>query len=178
MDPFETLGLPRRFDVDSSELEQHYRDLQRALHPDKFTQASSSERRMRLEQAMRVNEAYRVLRDPIARAEALLRFGASGPDEKSKAADPGFLMWMMEARELLAAARARNDLGAVKTFDADVAARERACEAKLRVLLDGLDSSTHTQATALVSELKYYRRFRDEVRDFEHETLDAAALGS
>ena len=71
MDPFATLGAPRRFDLDLGALEKTHRELSRALHPDRFASAGASERRAVLEKAASVNEAWRALRDPIRRAEAL-----------------------------------------------------------------------------------------------------------
>jgi riboflavin synthase len=73
MDPFAALGAPRRYDLDLTVLEKTHRELSRALHPDKFTQTGASERRAALEKAANVNEAWRILRDPIRRAEALFR---------------------------------------------------------------------------------------------------------
>ena len=70
-DAFDVLGLPPTFDLDPRALEQRYRDLQRALHPDRFSQASASERRASLSKAVSVNEAYRALRDDLKRAEVL-----------------------------------------------------------------------------------------------------------
>src|SRR5262249_27402541 len=72
MDPFATLGLPRRYEIDMQELETRYRELQKALHPDKHAGASASQRRLSLERAIQVNEAYRVLKDDLKRAEALV----------------------------------------------------------------------------------------------------------
>ncbi len=50
-------GLPRRFAVDLPALEARYRDLQREVHPDRFSTASASEQRQSMEMATRVNEA-------------------------------------------------------------------------------------------------------------------------
>ena len=69
MDPFATLGLPRRYDVDKVELDRRYRELQQTLHPDKHASAPASERALTLRKAIEVNEAYRVLRDDQKRAE-------------------------------------------------------------------------------------------------------------
>src|SRR5687767_12186297 len=71
-DPFATLGLPRSFAVDADALERRYRALQRKLHPDRFALKPAAERRASLERATAVNEAYRVVKDPVRRAEALL----------------------------------------------------------------------------------------------------------
>ena len=59
MDAFDVLGLPPAFDLDAALLEQRYRELQRALHPDRFVKAQASERRASLARAVSVNEAYR-----------------------------------------------------------------------------------------------------------------------
>src|SRR5882672_5104687 len=57
MDPFSTLGLPRRYEVDMPQLETSYRELQKALHPDRHAGASASQRRMSLVRAVEVSEA-------------------------------------------------------------------------------------------------------------------------
>ena len=71
-DPFQTLGVDARFDLDLGAVEKRHRDLSRALHPDRYADASATERRMSLSRAIEVNEAWRALRDPVRRAEALL----------------------------------------------------------------------------------------------------------
>jgi len=54
-DPFQTLGVPARFDLDAEELAQRHRDLSRALHPDKFAGAGAQERRLSLSRAIEVH---------------------------------------------------------------------------------------------------------------------------
>ena len=39
VDPFATLGVPRRFDVDLAAVEKTHRELSRALHPDRYVGA-------------------------------------------------------------------------------------------------------------------------------------------
>src|SRR5688572_10941839 len=118
------LGAPRRFDLDLTMLEKTHRELSRALHPDKFTQAGASERRAALEKAASVNEAWRMLRDPIRRAEALfaLRGFEVGEDKEPKPS-PDFLMDMMEAREELADARVAKDLAKVRSLAKTIEAK-------------------------------------------------------
>src|SRR6267378_3887868 len=107
MDPFATLGAERRFDLDLSVLEKTHRDLSRALHPDRYAQASASERRAALEKASSVNEAWRTLRDPIKRAEALfLLSGVAVGETNEPKPSADFLMEVLEQREALAEARA------------------------------------------------------------------------
>src|SRR5262252_8968348 len=121
LDHFAVLGVPRRYDLDPGELEKRYKELTRTLHPDRFARADARARRYSLERATQVNDAYKLLRQPHARAEYLLKLGGIDvADEKTggKNVDPAFLMEVMEEREALAEARAAGDgvrLGQMQT---------------------------------------------------------------
>jgi molecular chaperone HscB len=172
MDPFATLGLPRRFELDQAELDQRYRELQKALHPDRFTSAPASERRMSLSRAVEVNEAYRVLRDELKRAEALLKLAGGGAES---AADPEFLMEMMELREALGEAATERDLGRVQALTAQVQARQARAFDALRAAfleIEQADDALRSRLAGRIGELRYYRRFLDHVRDIEEELGD------
>jgi molecular chaperone HscB len=71
-DYFSFLGLPRRLGIDLQDLERRFRDLSRKFHPDYFYNASPSERLASLERSSYLNDAYRTLRNPVARIEHLL----------------------------------------------------------------------------------------------------------
>lgn len=100
---FELFGVPEGFEMDSETLALRYRDLQRALHPDRFAGASDRERRLSVQQTARINEAFRTLKDPLARARYLLELRGRSLDDTDTAMDPGFLMEQMELREELGA---------------------------------------------------------------------------
>ncbi|MBX3203916.1 MAG: Fe-S protein assembly co-chaperone HscB [Labilithrix sp.] len=177
MDPFATLGAPRRFDLDLSALEKTHRELSRALHPDKFAQAGASERRAALEKAANVNEAWRALRDPIRRAEALFQAeGLAVGETHEPKASPAFLMAVMEEREALSEARAARDLAKVKTLGAGIASRAKAAESRLTAGFAGGSPSKDELAILLplLGELRFYRRFLDEVEAIEEEAEEAA----
>lgn len=175
-DPFETLGLMRRYDLDETELERRYRDLQRELHPDRHGKAPAAERVLRLQKAVEVNEAYRTLRDPQRRAECLLSLlsgaGASAPNP-DHAADPELLMEMMELREALSEAKAVRDAALVARLASQVESTRDAARIELSRAFDALAESPKREALestrALVSRLKYYQRFLEEVAVFEDE---------
>lgn len=173
MDPFSTLGLSLRFDLDVAELERRYRDLQRALHPDKHTQASPSERRATLSKAVEVNEAYRVLRDDLSRASALLAAHGVNVVSESKA-DPELLMEVMELREALAEARATKNDAAVATLAARVKALE---DATRRAMIEGFAANDFKKAALSWTRMRYLRRFVDEVNAIAEEKENAAARG-
>jgi len=170
MDPFASLGLPYRFELDQNELEHRYRDLQRQLHPDRHKHATASQRRMALLRAMEVNEAYRALRKEQTRAEALLKYhgvSTAGGDP----ADPEFLMEIMELREGLGDARAARDLSRVKAMAGEVESQRQRCLAELSSGFAAIgEAPDATQAAALqgpLARLRYYGRFLEEVRAIE-----------
>lgn len=107
---FELFGLPTAFSLDLERLSARYRALQQTLHPDRFAAAGERERRLSLQASSRVNEAYRILRDPVSRAGYLLSLhtGVTG-SENETTRDTAFLMEQMQLRETLAAAKAGDD---------------------------------------------------------------------
>lgn len=72
-DYFSIFGLERKLSLDNAALQQRYYELTRRLHPDRFTRRSQRERDYSLEISSVLNDAYRVLRDPVARAEYVLK---------------------------------------------------------------------------------------------------------
>jgi molecular chaperone HscB len=170
VDPFLTLGLARRYDLDEAELERRYRDLQRELHPDRQQKAPPAERRLKLQKAVEVNEAYRTLRDPQRRAESLLALlsgAALSEQNPDRSADPELLMAMLELREALSEARAAGDTAQLARLSAQVERERDEARAELTRVFAGLPAQPAREALeparALVSRLKYYQRFLDEV---------------
>jgi molecular chaperone HscB len=167
MDPFETLGIARTFDVDLAAVERTHRELSRALHPDRFVSATASERRAALSKAVEVNEAWRVVRDPIRRAEALLELaGVRVGEDREPKADPEFLMEMLEQREALAEAKAEKDLTRVREMAKSIETRSAGVE---RALADGFARGEAASLVGTLGELRFYRRFLDEVSAIEDE---------
>ncbi|MFB3916484.1 MAG: Fe-S protein assembly co-chaperone HscB [Terriglobales bacterium] len=85
-DYFSFFGLPRLLNIDIEALERDMYALSRKLHPDLYARSSEQERLWSLEQTSQLNDAYRALRDPIARTEYLLKLEGIQLDEQSKAA--------------------------------------------------------------------------------------------
>src|SRR5580704_1345754 len=71
-DYFAVFGLPRKLHIDLSALERNFYRLSRKLHPDLYAQASLQEQQWSLDQTSLLNDAYRTLKNPIARTEYLL----------------------------------------------------------------------------------------------------------
>jgi molecular chaperone HscB len=97
---FELFGLPVQFAVDAAELDRRYRELQREVHPDRFATAPDAERRVSMQLATRVNEAYQALKSPLRRAVYILQMRGVDPEFETNTAMPGgFLIEQMDWRE-------------------------------------------------------------------------------
>ena len=176
MDPVATLGLPRLYDVDLASTEKTHRELSRALHPDKYAGAGASERRDSLDRAVAVNEAFRIVRDPVRRAEALFQLaGIAVGENVEPRSDPSFLMEMLEQREALAEARDARDIAGLRALVADVALRAKATEQELG---HGFATATPEALRDLVQKLgnlRFFRRFLEEASALEDSLQDETA---
>jgi molecular chaperone HscB len=85
-DYFSFFGIPRKLNIDLAQLERTFYDLSRKLHPDRYAQHENKEQQWSLEKTSQLNDAYRTLRDPIARTEYLLRTQGIQFGEQSKSA--------------------------------------------------------------------------------------------
>ena len=83
-DFFFIFGLRPRLDLDLAALEHEFHRLSRKLHPDRFARAAENEKQWSVAHSVLLNDAYRTLKDPIARTEYLLKSnGAAMGDEHS-----------------------------------------------------------------------------------------------
>ncbi|HVY29180.1 MAG TPA: Fe-S protein assembly co-chaperone HscB [Polyangiaceae bacterium] len=160
--PFEVLGVPYVFSLDENELERRHRDLSKALHPDRYAGRPSSERREALSRAITVNEAFRKLRDPITRAEALLeRLGRAVTESNQPKPDPALLMQVMEEREALAAARRAGDRAKVEGIAAQASGRAEDATDRMADAFS-VEPVPVEQVLKLLGELRYLRRLKEE----------------
>ena len=83
---FEFFSLPRKLNVDTAALEKAFYAQSRKLHPDRFASKPAAEQEAALEQASQLNDAYRTLKEPIARTEYLLSLEGVQMEEQSRAA--------------------------------------------------------------------------------------------
>ena len=131
-DYFAFLGLPRKLLIDEAELEKTFYALSRQFHPDYFMNANDREQQASVERSSMLNDAYRVLRDPVTRAKYLLSF--HGYKEAEKKAPPDLLEEVFELNMQIEELK-----GAKKMADDDEVAEARAAlEDALRSLEDNI----------------------------------------
>jgi molecular chaperone HscB len=85
-DYFAAFALPRHLNVDLPALEKSFYAQSRKLHPDRFASKPAAEQDAALAQSSLLNDAYRTLRDPIARTQHLLALEGVELEEQSKSA--------------------------------------------------------------------------------------------
>lgn len=116
-DYFSVFGLPRKLLVEMSVLEQKFLQLSWKLHPDNFVNASEEEQELSLKRSSELNDAYRTLKDPVARVEYLLEIeGERKEGEKKQKAPPELLEEVFELNESL------DELREAKAAGTDIAA--------------------------------------------------------
>ena len=85
-DYFALFELPRHLHVDVAALEKGFYAQSRKLHPDRFAARPAAEQETALAASSQLNDAYRTLREPIARTEYLLGLEGIQMEEQSRAA--------------------------------------------------------------------------------------------
>jgi molecular chaperone HscB len=101
-DYFAFFGLSRRLTLDMDALEQRFHSLSWKLHPDRFARAPENEKQLSLDLTSRLNDAYRTLREPVARTEYLLSlYGMRKEGQKKQQAPPELLEEVFELNESL-----------------------------------------------------------------------------
>src|SRR4029077_2170890 len=101
-DYFGFFGWPQKLTIDPALLEEKFHKLSWKLHPDNFVRASEEERNLSLDRSSQLNDAYRTLRDPIARIEyLLLRRGLRKEGTTKQQAPPELLEEVFELNEQL-----------------------------------------------------------------------------
>lgn len=158
-DDFTLFGLAPRFALERAALDARWRALQAEVHPDRFAADGAAAQRVAMQWAVRVNEAYQRLKDPLKRAAYLCELRGARIDAENNTAMPAtFLMQQMAWREALDDA---DGLAAVEALDADVRAHERRLLDELAATLD--ERQDAAAAAGQVRALMFVARFRQDL---------------
>ena len=158
-DDFTLFDLPRRQALDVAVLDQRWKALQGEVHPDRFVAQGAAAQRVAMQWAVRVNEAYRRLKQPLSRAAYLCELNGAPIQAENNTAMPGdFLMRQMAWREALDEAATLADVEALAD---EVAAEERRLHASLVDLID--QQADWPAAAACVRALMFVARFAADV---------------
>ena len=159
-DDFELFVVPRRFAQERDVLDRRRRALQAQVHPDRFARAGAAGQRVATQWAVRVNEAYTRLTDPVRRAAYLCELNGAPVDaERNTAMPPEFLVRQLEWREALDDGRSPE---AVDVIAREVAGERAALLDRIGAAID--DAHDFPAASSAVRALMFVDRFADDVQ--------------
>lgn len=163
---FELLELPTQFEVDFNLLDQHYRQLQNEVHPDRFVTAPANERMQSMQVATQANEAYQTLKNTTARARYLLQLqGVETLEESNTAMPADFLMLQMEWRETIEDAISNKDVDALDSLLTEIKQNAKQLAIQLKQYFD-------EKAYALASEIVRKLSFIDKISIDIHRAIE------
>jgi molecular chaperone HscB len=116
MNYFELFDIPVSVTVDRTVLAKKYFELQKRYHPDFFAQEDESIQQEALEKTSELNKAFKILKDPDATIQYLLKTKGLLQEEEKYPLPPDFLMEVMELNENLSA----DSVSAIENFEKDI----------------------------------------------------------
>jgi molecular chaperone HscB len=156
---FELFDLAPRFDLDRGALDTRWRALQGKVHPDRFAVEGAASQRIAMQWAVRINEAYQRLKDPLQRAAYLCEINGAPIDAELNTAMPTeFLMQQMQWRENLDDAAG---LTQVQALNDEVAQHRALALERLALALD--DQRDFESAAMQVRALMFVERFEHDI---------------
>jgi len=156
---FELFDTEPRFSQDRAALDARWRALQTEVHPDRFAVEGAAAQRVAMQWAVRVNEAYQRLKDPIRRAAYLCELNGAPIDAENNTAMPAaFLIQQMAWREALDDAHTVDEVDALLRQVTD---HRRAALAQLESALDR--EHDHAAAAQQVRALMFVERFAHDI---------------
>lgn len=156
---FELFDTEPRFAQDRAALDARWRALQAEVHPDRFAAEGAAAQRAAMQWALRVNEAYQRLKDPLKRAAYLCELNDAPINAENNTAMPaGFLMQQMAWRESLDDADSAEQVQALAD---EVNAHRNAALAQLQATLD--TRRDFAAAAQQVRALMFVERFASDI---------------
>lgn len=173
-DYYEFFGLERKLSLDLADLRKRFYTMSRMVHPDRYMHAGPKERQYALEATAILNDAYRVLRDPVARVEYLLKErGLAGGAERAKDVPPELLEEVFELNMALEELRSGQEGVRQKLDEArrKFRALRESIDQELGALFAEYDRAPAPAIIAAIRGVLHRRRYADNlINQVESET--------
>lgn len=166
-DYFSIFGLEPSCEIDLADLAVRYRQLQQAVHPDRFMRECERSQRLAQQQAAQVNAAYNTLKSPLTRAQYLLELAGQQRAPEITLHDPAFLFQQMELRERLD--ESARDVQALDGLLGDVKKSIQDYEKSFSI---SWAESDWPQAQVMVDKLQFATKLAHEIDDRQARLLD------
>jgi molecular chaperone HscB len=165
------LGLERKLNLNMQDLQQRFYELSRRLHPDRFMRRPEQEREYSLDASSILNDAYRTLKDPVKRAQYVLKQeGFDIGEQRSKDVPPELLEEVFELNMALEELRAGDDSARPQLEQAETnfAGMMTGVDHQLEALFTKYDATpdreTLSEIRGVLNRRKYIQNLLDEVQ--------------
>ena len=173
-DYFHIFGLAVDYRVDENLLKARQRQLQAEFHPDLFVNASDQVKRLSVQQAAHVNEAYQTLLNPVSRAKYLLEInGLESSDESETTSDTEFLMEQLAYREALE--QCRDDSDPLTCCDKILDSLEARAGRLADEFVEKLNTADLGSAREVSRKMQFVQRIREQATELQYELEDQLA---
>ena len=152
LDYFTYMNLPRKLILDEKSLEETFYSLSRTFHPDFYANKDEGEKMVSLRNTALLNTAYRTLKDPIQRAEYLIRLEAGSAKDIRSAPPADLFDEILEIQENLEELRSLTSQ--------DKSGRCKELKAKLQIEQESLEVRQEEMKTRLFGKFKDWDDFQ------------------
>ena len=165
---FEIFSLPASWEIDHSVLDKKFRTLQLTFHPDRYANKNDFEKRLAVQTASTINQAYETLSSPLLREQYLLKLEGFDADQESHITSDGqFLMQQMVLREALSDAK-----DSANPKDALVSLSIEAQQAAAKIQADFaqyFNTKEYNQAFDALAKMQFACKFVNDISSLEAE---------
>lgn len=148
---FDIMSIPNSYDISPVEIKKKYKDLQKLLHPDKFSTKSEKEKELSATLSSLVNKAYTILLHPLKRGLYMLMLNGVTISEETENVNAEFLMEIMEKNEEIE--DAGNDKEKIKELTQQNTAL---LNSLTKEVADAFRQKDIKKAESLLIKMKYY----------------------
>ena len=162
---FELLGVPPEYDLDPDLLRSRYFKLMRELHPDRMSGSGSAAQLLSLRINAQINKAYKVLLDPVQRAEYLLELGGGQSAAANKQVPQEVLLDTLELRETIQECQADDDAEKLAEVGRAVAQRHQETVERIAALARELPGTeeTRSELRGQLNTIRYYAKMQEQL---------------
>lgn len=161
---FDIMGIPKSYDVTVTQIQKKYKELQKLLHPDKFSTKSEKEKEISEYFSSLVNKAYTTLSHPLKRGLYMLKLNNIIISEETDSINAEFLMEIMEKNEEID--EADNDREKIKQLMQE---NERLLSNLTKDVADAFRKEDIKKAETLLIRMKYYDTIHNRLKKLKHD---------
>ena len=168
---FEIFSLPVAWEVDFEQLDIKFRALQKALHPDRYATKNDFEKRLAVQTAATINQAYQTIKSPLSRAQYLLELeNLDASQETHITSDGQFLMEQMLLREALSEVRG-NENAKQSLVSLSIEAQQNAAKIQSD-FANQYQQKAYNKAFDSLAKMQFAIKFIDDIKALEAELED------